>query len=306
MQDNFEQYQLSGWFPGHMFKAGKQMSEALKLVDMAIELVDARAPLSTRNPALRRILDGKPFQIVANKADLASPAANRAWEQYCADNGLQIHFLDSRRTQNVKHLPQLWRQIVMDARAARGATRPLLRPIRVIIAGVPNVGKSTLVNHLFEKNRAQVGPKPGVTRTNQWIPLEGNIELLDTPGILWPRITSKKHELLLALLGIFNEEVISRELIADYLAWSLETKQIPINWSDYGLQNAPETGDELLNAIATKRGFRRPGNQLDTERAAIAFIKDFRDKKMGRISLELPPEVPASPTTTMPQQEIRN
>ena len=103
MQDNFVQYQLSGWFPGHMFKAGKQMSEALKLVDMAIELVDARAPLSTRNPALRRILDGKPFQIVANKADLASPAANRAWEQYCADNGLQIHFLDSRRTQNVKH-----------------------------------------------------------------------------------------------------------------------------------------------------------------------------------------------------------
>ena len=190
----------------------------------------------------------------------------------------------------------------MDARATRGATRPLLRPVRVIIAGVPNVGKSTLVNHLFEKNRAQVGPKPGVTRTNQWIPLEDNVELLDTPGILWPKIKSKKHELLLALLGIFNEEVISRELIADYLAWSLETKGIPINWNDYGLKNAPETGDELLNAIATKRGFRRSGNQLDTERAAISFIKDFRDKKMGRITLELPPEALASTTPSTGQK----
>ena len=289
MQDEFEKYQLSGWFPGHMFKAGKQMSEALKLVDMAIELVDARAPFATRNPSLRQILNGKPFQIVANKSDLASPIANSAWEEYCAQNGLPIHFLDSRRTQNVKHLPALWRRIVMEDRASRGVTRPLLRPIRIIIAGVPNVGKSTLVNHLFEKNRAQVGPKPGVTRTNQWIPLENNVELLDTPGILWPRIKSKKHELLLALLGIFNEEVLSRELIADYLAWSLETLAIPINWKEFGLEKAPETGDELLNAIALRRGFRRTGNQLDTERAAISFIKDFRDKKLGRITLELPP-----------------
>ena len=293
MKDEFETYQLSGWFPGHMFKAGKQISEALKLVDMAVELVDARAPFATRNPALRQILGGRPFQIVANKADLASPEATRKWEEYCANEGLQIHFLDSRRTQNVKHLPELWRRIVMEDRAARGVTRPLLRPIRIIIAGVPNVGKSTLVNHLLEKNRAQVGPKPGVTRTNQWIPLASNVELLDTPGILWPKIKSKKHELLLALLGIFNEEVISRELIADYLAWSLESNAIPMDWKAYGLDAPPETGDELLQAIAARRGFRRAGNQLDTERAAISFIKDFRDKKLGRITLELPPAPPS-------------
>lgn len=288
MKDDFERYPLTGWFPGHMFKAGKQMEESLKLLDMAVELVDARAPISTRNPGLRKILANKPFQIVANKADLASPEACRAWQKYCDAQGLQIHFLDSRKTANVKHLPILWRNIVMESRKSRGATRPLLRPVRIIIAGVPNVGKSTLVNHLHEKNKAQVGPKPGVTRMNQWIPLENGIELLDTPGILWPKIENKKHELLLALLGILNEEVIPKELVAEYLAWKLQDLKVKVNWEEYGLAQCPELGDELLEAIAKKRRFLRQGNQPDTTRAAISFIRDFREKKLGRITLELP------------------
>ncbi|MBO4345202.1 MAG: 50S ribosome-binding GTPase, partial [Victivallales bacterium] len=175
MEDDFERYALTGWFPGHMFKAGKKMEEALALVDMAVELVDARAPFLTRNPNLRRILANKPFQLIANKSDLASPAACNAWKQYCTANGLPIHFQDSRRLANVKTLPALWRKMVLDARAARGVTRPLLRPVRVIIAGVPNIGKSTLVNHLGDRNRAQVGPKPGVTRSNQWIPIGNGV-----------------------------------------------------------------------------------------------------------------------------------
>ena len=288
MKDDFNTYPLTGWFPGHMFKATRQMAEALKLIDLVVEIVDARAPLATRNPELRQNLASKPFLIVANKADLSSPSANHQWEAWAQSQGIRIHFLDSRRKANVTSLLKLWRQIVLDERAARGATRPLLRPVRILIAGVPNVGKSTLVNHLCDRSRAQVGPKPGVTRSNQWIPLQEGIELLDTPGILWPRIQEKKHELLLALLGIFKDELIPQELLASFLAWKLEDIDYPMKWETLGLPSAPETEEQLLQAIAKKRNFIKAGAQPDTERAAISFIKDFRDGKLGRISFEKP------------------
>ena len=289
MKDDFNSYPLTGWFPGHMFKATKNMAEALKLIDLVVELVDARAPLSTRNPELRRLLSAKPFLIVANKADLASPAVSKKWAAWCQAQGIRIHFLDSRRKTNVSSLLALWRQIVLDERSARGVTRPLLRPVRILIAGVPNVGKSTLVNHLCERTRAQIGPKPGVTRSNQWIPISGGIELLDTPGILWPRIREKKHELLLALLGIFKDELIPQELLASFLAWKLEECKYRIDWPAFGLAASPETEEELLGGIATRRGFLKPGGHPDFTRAAISFIKDFRDGRLGRISFENPP-----------------
>lgn len=288
MKDNFSEYALSGWFPGHMHKARKQLQEALKLIDLAVELVDARAPISTRNPQLATILSGKPRVILANKADLASPAGNRAWEKFCRENGDDIHFLDARKPGSLKELTSLWRNSVLQARAAKGATRPLVRPIRIIIAGVPNVGKSTLVNHLNTHNTAQVGAKPGVTRTNQWIPLGNGIELLDTPGILWPSIRDKKHELMLALLDIMNNEVVSRELVASFLAWKIECLGLPFDWQSYGLESTPDNGEQLLEAIAKRRGYLLPGGKFNTERAAFSFIKDFRDGKMGRITLEMP------------------
>lgn len=288
MEDDFDKYPLTGWFPGHMFKATKQMADALKLIDLGVELVDARALVSTRNPDLDRLLAGKPRVIVANKADLSSPGVNRAWERSYEEQDGRIHFLDSRRPANVKNLTVLWRQIVLEARAKRGVTRPLTRPIRIIISGVPNVGKSTLVNHLNEKNRAQVGPKPGVTRNNQWIPLDNGVELLDTPGILWPRILNKKHELMLALLGILNDELIPRELLAAFLAWKLCDMKWRVDWSEYGLDAEPADANQLLNAIAQKRGFLLSGGKADLERASISFIKDFREKKLGRISFEKP------------------
>lgn len=291
MKDDFSEYALSGWFPGHMHKARRQLQEALKLIDLAVELVDARAPMSTRNPQLAPLLSGKPCVVLANKADLASPAGNKAWVEHCKAKGINIQFLDARKPGSLKELTTSWRQCVLEARAAKGATRPLVRPIRIIIAGVPNVGKSTLVNHLNDHNTAQVGAKPGVTRINQWIPLGNSIELLDTPGILWPSIKDKKHELMLALLDIMNNEVISRELIADYLAWKLENLNATFDWSKYGLPQAPDNGDQLLEAIARKRGYLLPGGKMDTERAAFSFIKDFRDGKMGRITLEMPPSI---------------
>ena len=293
MKDEFSEYALSGWFPGHMQKARKQLQEALKLVDLAVELVDARAPVSTRNPQLSAILSGKPRLVVANKADLASPAGNNAWAKYCAEKGIRIYFLDARRPGSLKELTAAWRQCVLDERAAKGVTRPLVRPIRIIIAGVPNVGKSTLVNHLNDHNTALVGARPGVTRVNQWIPLGNGMELLDTPGLLWPRIRDKKHELMLALLDIMNNEVVSRELIADFLAWKLETMKVSVPWENYGLEKVPDDGDQLLTGIARKRGYLLPGGRLDTERAAYSFIRDFRDKKLGRLTLEWPPSLKA-------------
>ena len=288
MKDNFSEYALSGWFPGHMHKARKQLQDALKLIDLAVELVDARAPISTRNPQLATILSGKPRVVLANKADLASPAGNRAWERACSEKGIAVHFLDARKPGSLKELTSSWRNHVLEARAAKGASRPLVRPIRIIIAGVPNVGKSTLVNHLNDHNTAQVGAKPGVTRINQWIPLGNGIELLDTPGILWPSIKDKKHELMLALLDIMNNEVISRELIASFLAWKIESMSLPFDWKNYGLASAPDNGEQLLDAIAKRRGYLLSGGKLDTERAAFSFIKEFRDGKMGRFTLELP------------------
>ena len=285
---DFEQYPLTGWYPGHMLKAEKAMQEALKLVDLVVELIDARAPMSSCNPDLREILQNRPFLTVANKSDLADPKASKAWVEWYAKRGERLFMLDSRRTATLRGLPELWRKVVMEERAKRGATRPLARPVRIMIAGVPNIGKSTLVNHLLEKNKAQVGPKPGVTRQNQWIPLPGNVELLDTPGILWPRIETKRHELLLALLGNLKEEVVDKVLLSDYLCCRLSEQQ-NVKWDVLGLAGCPETPDGLLEGLARRRGLLRQGGAVDYERAANAFLKDYRDGRLGRFTFDAVP-----------------
>jgi ribosome biogenesis GTPase A len=286
---DFSIYPLTGWFPGHMLKAEKAMQDALKLVDMVVELIDARAPSSSQNPSFREKLQNKPFITVANKSDLADPAASQRWVDAYAKQGERLFLLDARRTAAIRGLPKLWRQIILDERARRGATRPLTRPVRIMIVGIPNIGKSTLVNHLHERNKAKVGPKPGVTRQNQWIPLPDNVELLDTPGILWPKIETKRHELLLALLGNLKEELVDPVLLADYLACRLS--ELPkVKWSVLGLDAPPESPDQVLQTLAKRRGLLKQGGVLDLERAANAFIKDYRDGKLGRFTFENPPE----------------
>ena len=289
MDIDFSQYPLSGWFPGHMLKAGKAMQDAMKLVDLVVELIDARAPISSRNPELRELLQGKPFLLVANKIDLAEPRESKRWLDWFAAHGQRMFLLDSRHLGNFRGLSELWKRMVADDRAARGATRPLMRPVRVMIAGVPNIGKSTLINHLSEKNKAQVGPKPGVTRQNQWITLSGGIELLDTPGILWPNIRDKRHELLLALLGNLKEEVVDTVLLSDYL-WSELKRQSRVKWSVLGFDSCPETPDLLLEGLAAHRGLLKQGGVPDLIRAANAFIKEYRDGRLGRFTFEAAPE----------------
>ncbi len=287
--DNFSGISLKTWFPGHMTKGGRQMAEAVKLVDLVVELVDSRAPETTRNPQLDKLFANKPRLLLANKADLAAPAISRRWTQWYQSQGVHVMFLEARSKGQVKPLIETLKRLVAEERQARGATRPLLRPPRIMIAGVPNVGKSTLINHSLDRNKTQVGPKPGVTRATQWVQLVGGVDLLDTPGMLWPTIRDPLQGLMLALLGIFNEDLIPPTMLAEFLAWKLETLQIRIDWTAFGLDSPPESGPQLFAAYAKKRAFLAKGGELDLERAATTFLKDFRDGRLGRITLELPP-----------------
>lgn len=288
IRDDFSQYPLTGWYPGHMLKAGRQMQEALKLVDLVVELIDARAPLSSRNPDLRSILSNRPFLLLANKADLANPVASRAWSAYFARQGERVQFFDARKTASVRRLTELWRQLVQQMRMERGATRALTRPARVMISGIPNIGKSTLVNHLLARNKAQVGPKPGVTRQNQWVSISNDLELLDTPGILWPRIENKRHELMLALIGSLKEELIPPTLLAEFLWSELRRTAAAVKWELLGLTACPESITALLDALAARRGLLLPGGVPDYDRAAVAFLKDYRLGRLGRFTFEMP------------------
>lgn len=287
---DFNTYPLTGWYPGHMLKAGRKMQEALKLVDLLVELVDARAPLATRNPWLQTLQLNRPHLLVANKADLADRNRSRTWAEWFKQQQKRIYFLDSRKIANVQALVQFWKQTVLEERAARGATRPLLRPVRIMIVGVPNIGKSTLVNRLHEKNRALMGPKPGVTRQNQWIPLKGGVELLDTPGVLWPSITDKCHELLLTVLGNIKDEVVGINMVAEYLILKLRETAGSAPFTGLDMPDIPASPVEFLSGLAQRRGLLLPGGLPDYERAATALLKEFRNGRLGRHTLQLPEE----------------
>ncbi len=285
---DFNIYPLTGWYPGHMLKAGRKMQEALKLIDLLVELVDARAPLATRNPWLQTLPLHRPHLLLANKADLADGAVSRAWEEHFREQQTRIFFLDSRRITQVQSLIQLWKQMVLEERSARGATRPLLRPVRIMIVGVPNVGKSTLVNRLHEKKRVLVGPQPGVTRQNQWVPLQGGVELLDTPGVLWPKIADKGHELLLTALGNIKDEITGLNMTAEFLILKLREIAGTAPFEKLDLPETPALPAEFLAVLARRRGLLLPGGHPDNERAAAALLKEFRRGRLGRYTLQLP------------------
>lgn len=278
-------YPLSGWFPGHMLRAGKQMQESLRLVDLLVELLDARAPLSSRNPELLEGLRQKPRILLANKADLADAAVSRQWAAYFAAAGESVTFVDSRRLGNVRGLLQEWRGLIES-----GGSRPAFaRPLRIMVLGIPNVGKSTLVNRLHRRNKAQVGPKPGVTRQNQWVSLDDGFELLDTPGVIWPRLRDKCHELMLNLLGNIRDEVVEAQLSAQFLCLKMQELGAQRRLAEQcGIETDQGRPELWLAQYARKRNFLLQGAEPDLERAALAIIKDFRDGRLGHISLEKP------------------
>lgn len=278
------QYQ---WYPGHMTKAKRQMQEDLKLIDVVIELVDARIPYSSKNPDINAMANGKSRVILLNKADLADKAKTDAWKSYYEAQGYFVVTVNSKDGTGVKNV----NDAVMKACAEkieRDRRRGILnRPIRAMIVGIPNVGKSTFINAFAKKAIAKTGNKPGVTKGKQWIRLNKNVELLDTPGILWPKFEDQAVGLRIALIGSINDDIlVTTEL--GYELCNFLTKNYPGALAEkYGIEECGD-GNEMLARIAKKRACLRAGGELDVQKAAGFVLDDFRNGRIGYFSLEAP------------------
>ncbi len=282
------------WFPGHMAKALRAMREDIKLVDVLIELVDARAPLSTGNPVLQELAEGKIHIKVLNKSDMADPEATKRWVTFFRDRGDLALAVDSKRKQDVTTVETMLTRLARDefkesdarfeaaVRAAGGD--PGKRNVRIMVTGIPNVGKSTFINTFAGKASAKTGNKPGVTRGKQWIRLKSGNDLLDTPGVLYVKPLSEESGMRLAFLGSLNDNNLSvDELALDFVKWCLEAYPGSLS-AKYGVEETD--GLETMEAIGAKRGCLKKGGIIDYERAAGLIIDDFRNARLGRLSLE--------------------
>ena len=275
------------WYPGHMTKAKRAMKEDIKLIDLVIELVDARVPLGSRNPDIDSLAAGKGRVILLNKADLASEKANAAWITYFESQGFQVMKIDARAKATLKQLNALIQE-ACKAKIERDRKRGILnRPVRAMVVGIPNVGKSTFINSLAGKAAAKTGNKPGVTKGKQWIRLNKQVELLDTPGILWPKFEDQTVGLRLALIGSIKDEVLQTEELAAELIRFLAANYPGVLENKYTITAAPDPY-VMLGRIAESRHCLVRGNELDTEKAAMLLMDDFREGKLGRLTLEYP------------------
>ena len=276
------------WYPGHMTKAKRAMKEDVKLVDLVIELVDARAPLASRNPDIDSLAAGKGRVILLNKADLASEKANAAWITYFESQGFQVMKIDARAKATLKQLNALIQEACKE-KIERDRKRGILnRPVRAMVVGIPNVGKSTFINSFAGKAAAKTGNKPGVTKGNQWIRLNKQVELLDTPGILWPKFEDQRVGLLLAFLGSINDEILEKDELASELADYLRNITPGLLKERYGIEEDGKKPYELLDEIAAARACLTKGGVNDLTKAARLLLDEFRGGKLGRITLEMP------------------
>ena len=277
------------WFPGHMAKTKRKLKESLPLVDAVAEIIDARIPLSSRNPDLDGLVEGKPRLVVMNKADLADEAASRKWERHFAQAGITAMTADCKSGKGLNRFPVLLRDILAPQIAAWEAKGMVGRPVRAMVVGIPNAGKSSFINRLARGGRAKVEDRPGVTRGNQWFAAEGGVQLLDTPGVLWPKFDDQAAARRLAYTGAIKDELLDGEELAAGLLESLARDYEPLLCARYKLGNdLPADGWELLERIGRKRGMLVSGGEVDTQRAAAAILDDFRGGKIGRITLEFP------------------
>lgn len=277
------------WFPGHMAKTRRIMASNLKLIDIVIELCDARIPQSSRNPEIDRIVERKPRLILLNKSDYADPAATEQWLTFYRKKGIPAIACDCRSGRGVKNLVPAVREALAEKIEQWNSKGQLGRPIRMMIVGIPNVGKSSLINRLAGTRSAKVEDRPGVTRGKQWVSLEGGIELLDMPGVLWPKFEDKAAGERLAFIGSVKDDILDVEYLAMRLLDTLRPTYIGALAERYKLEENVVSELEpfdLLGAIARSRGMLLPGNQVNTERAAIMLLDEFRSGAMGRMTLE--------------------
>ena len=277
------------WYPGHMTRARRQMQEDIKLIDLVIELIDARAPASTRNPDIDVLASGKGRIVLLNKSDLASPAANQAWQQYYSDMGLQCACINARDRDGLKQLRALVREACAK-KIERDRKRGILnRPVRAMVAGIPNVGKSTFINSVAGKSAAKTGDKPGVTKGKQWIRLAKDLEFLDTPGILWPKFEDRQTGIRLAMLGSIRDEILETQELAQELLNYLAALDPSLVMTRYYADRPSLEEPFTLRSVAIARACLKKGGELDEARASRLVLEDFRSGRLGRVTLEMPP-----------------
>lgn len=272
------------WYPGHMKKTKELIKENLKMVDAVIEVIDARIPLSSRNPIIDELVKSKPRIIVLNKSDLADGEASRAWAENFRSGGNKVLTMNCMSGAGVKELFRLLEK--MEAEKNRDRARQ--KPYRLMIVGVPNVGKSSLINRMTGKKSTQTGDRPGVTKGKQWLRLQNNMQLLDTPGILWPKFEDPKAGLNLAFCGSIKDEILDVPTLGMELTGVLAENYPALLSERYKLEELAESPLENMENMALKRGCILPGKRIDYERIAKLILDEFRGGKIGRITLEKP------------------
>lgn len=275
------------WYPGHMAKAKRAMLEDVKLVDMVVELLDARAPRSCQNPDIDRIAAGKLRMVILNKSDLAGERENQLWKEYFEGLGIRACLIDARNSSVKKPVVDEIMKVA-EKKFERDRKRGIInRPVRIMVCGIPNVGKSTLINSIAGKACTKTGNKPGVTKGNQWIKLNAKVEMLDTPGILWPKFEDETVGTNLAFLGSINDEIMEKSELAANLIKRLEEVAPEALAERYGIE-MDENPYVVLERIAEARNALKKGGVPDADRACLFLLDDFRSGKLGRITLEKP------------------
>ena len=270
------------WYPGHMKKTRELIQENLKMVDLVIEVIDARIPVSSRNPIIDDLVKSKQRIIVLNKSDLSDGAANDAWAEELRKDGSIVLQMNCMSGQGVNQLFKTLTRLQDE----KNKDQIRKKPLRMMIVGVPNVGKSSLINRMTGKKSAKTGDRPGVTKGKQWLALENGMQLLDTPGILWPKFEDPEVGLNLAFCGSIKDEILDMATLALELITGLAADYPELLMERYKLDSLSEDGLENMEAIALKRGFILPGKRIDYERCAKTVLDEFRGGKIGRITLE--------------------
>lgn len=273
------------WFPGHMTKTKRMIEADIKLVDAVVEIVDARIPAASRNPILTQLVAGKPRILVLNKCDYADENVTNRWQKYYENQGFAVLQCDCRSGKGIKSFLPLLKKLLHEQLERRRAKGMVGKALRIMVVGIPNVGKSSFINRMCNQRRTKVEDRPGVTRGKQWVTVDKEVEILDMPGILWPKFDDKNVALMLAYTGAIKDEITDAESLALSLCEYLKNNYAPRLCERYKLEN---TDGNLLEKIAKSRGMMLSGGIPDTERAASAVLDEYRSGKIGRISLEKP------------------
>ena len=275
------------WFPGHMTKTRRMITAEIKNMDAVCEILDARIPLSSRNPDVDELTAGKPRLVVLNRVDQADPGETRRWAAYFREKGYAVLEANAKGGAGTAQFAAAVRELLRDKLAAWAERGQVGRTVRVMVLGIPNVGKSTFINKVARRKTARAEDRPGVTRSKQWVQVDNTLELLDTPGILWPRFDDPEVGKRLAFTGAIKDDVVDMEELACYLMDYLSRRYAPVLAERYKIEVEPEdSGYDLLEKAGRKRGFLMRGAQVDTQRMARVLLDEFRGGKLGRFTLE--------------------